>query len=63
MEAEENLLFLLQNPHLPADLKHIAEKVLQNERITFDEGVLLYEKGELGCEILKQDQVSSRGAE
>ncbi|HEY2581811.1 MAG TPA: radical SAM protein, partial [Mucilaginibacter sp.] len=48
MEAEENLLFLLQNPHLSADLKHIAEKVLHNERITFDEGVLLYEKGELG---------------
>src|ERR1700733_11004532 len=47
MEAEENLLFLLQNPHLSADLKHIAEKVLKNERITFDEGVLLYEKGEL----------------
>src|SRR3984885_6712253 len=47
MEAEDNLLFLLQNPHLPADLKHIAEKVLKNERITFDEGVLLYEKGEL----------------
>jgi len=48
MEAEENLLFLLQNPHLSADLKHIAEKVLKSERITFDEGVLLYEKGELG---------------
>ncbi len=48
MEAEENLLILLQNPHLHADLKHIAEKVLSNERITFDEGVLLYETGELG---------------
>jgi len=48
MEAEENLHLLLQNPYLPADLKHIAEKVLHNERITFDEGVLLYETGELG---------------
>ncbi|HWZ03657.1 MAG TPA: aminofutalosine synthase MqnE [Mucilaginibacter sp.] len=48
METENNLLLLLQNPDLPADLKHIAEKVLHSERITFDEGVLLFEKGELG---------------
>ncbi len=48
MEAENNLLLLLQNPHLSAGLKKIAEKVLSNERITFDEGVLLYEEGELG---------------
>jgi aminodeoxyfutalosine synthase len=48
MEAENNLLMLLQNPHLPAGLKHIAEKVLNGGRITFDEGVLLYEEGELG---------------
>ena len=37
MEAENNLLLLLQNPDLPADLKHIAQKVLDGERITFDE--------------------------
>jgi aminodeoxyfutalosine synthase len=48
MEAESNLQLLLQNPDLPADLKHIAEKVLRSERITFDEGVTLYEQGELG---------------
>lgn len=48
MEAEGNLQLLLQNPDLSADLKHIAEKVLNSERITFDEGVLLYEQGELG---------------
>jgi aminodeoxyfutalosine synthase len=48
MEAERNLSLLLQDPDLPADLKHIAEKVLHGERITFDEGVMLYEKGELG---------------
>jgi len=30
------------------DLKAIAEKVQNNQRISFDEGVLLYEKGELG---------------
>jgi len=48
MEAEGNLQLLLQNPDLSADLKHIAEKVLNNERITFDEGVVLYEQGDLG---------------
>ncbi len=48
MEAARNLQLLIQNPDLPADLKHIAEKVLNAERVTFDEGVLLFEKGELG---------------
>ncbi len=48
MEAERNLTLLLQDPDLPADLKHIAEKILHGERVTFDEGVLLFEKGELG---------------
>jgi aminodeoxyfutalosine synthase len=48
METASNLQLLIQNPDLPADLKHIAEKVLNAERITFDEGVLLFEKGELG---------------
>jgi aminodeoxyfutalosine synthase len=48
MGAENNLRILLQDPDLSADLKHIAQKVLSHERITFDEGVLLYEKGELG---------------
>jgi len=48
MEAGDNLRLLLQDPDLSADLKHIAQKVLGGERITFDEGVLLYEKGDLG---------------
>lgn len=47
MEAESNLQVLIQDPDLSADLKQIAQKVLDSERITFDEGVLLYEKGEL----------------
>jgi aminodeoxyfutalosine synthase len=47
MEAENSLNVLLQNPHLSADLKYIAQKVLAGKRITFDEGVMLYEKGEL----------------
>jgi aminodeoxyfutalosine synthase len=48
MEAEGNLQLLLQNPDLSADLKHIAEKVLNNQRVTFEEGVVLYEQGDLG---------------
>jgi len=47
MEAEENVHILLQNPHLPADLKKVAQKVLNSERISFDEGVLLFERAEL----------------
>jgi aminodeoxyfutalosine synthase len=48
MEVSDNLLVLLSNPQLSPELKNIAEKVLHNQRITFDEGVLLYEKAELG---------------
>ncbi len=48
MGAEDNLQLLLQDPHLSADLKSITEKVHRRERITYNEGVLLYEKGELG---------------
>ncbi|RYD92243.1 MAG: aminofutalosine synthase MqnE, partial [Sphingobacteriales bacterium] len=48
MPAKDNLQLLLQDTRLPADLKSIAQKVLDQQRITFDEGVLLYEKAELG---------------
>jgi aminodeoxyfutalosine synthase len=48
MEVSDNLKVLLDDPQLLPELKTIAEKVLHNQRITFDEGVLLYEKGELG---------------
>lgn len=48
MDAEQHLQLLLNDDRLPDDLKKIADKVLHNERITFDEGVTLYEKGELG---------------
>lgn len=47
MDAEQQLRVLLNDPRLAEDLKHIAEKVLNHERITFDEGVTLYKKGEL----------------
>lgn len=39
---------ILLSAHTPSDLKHIAEKVLSKQRITPEEGILLYEKGELG---------------
>lgn len=47
MNAERKLTFLINNPNLDNDLKRIAEKVLAEERISFDEGVILYTKGEL----------------
>jgi len=48
MNATEKLDFLVQDKNLDADLKHIARKVLEGERISFEEGVILYERGELG---------------
>lgn len=39
--------FLLKDPNLDLQLKYIAEKSLNNERITFDEGVYLYEMAPL----------------
>lgn len=38
---------LLLKGNIDTDLKNIASKVMNNERITFDEGVILYKKGEL----------------
>ncbi|TWR26087.1 aminofutalosine synthase MqnE [Mucilaginibacter achroorhodeus] len=48
MEVSDNLRVLINDPQLLPELKDIAEKVLHNQRISFDEGVLLYEKAELG---------------
>jgi len=48
MNTEINLNLLLTDNNLSADLRIIAEKVKFNQRISFDEGILLYEKGELG---------------
>lgn len=48
MEAVNRLKLVLNDPHLDIALKDIAHKVLKQERITFEEGVYLYEKGELG---------------
>ncbi len=48
MDAEHNLSTLLSDTDLGEDLRNIAQKVAAGERISFDEGVLLYEKAELG---------------
>lgn len=48
MTATEKLDFLIQDKNLDAGLKHIAQKVFHGERISFEEGVILYERGELG---------------
>jgi len=48
MNSEHNLQILLQDGNLDPALKAIAEKVENNQRISFEDGVLLYEKAELG---------------
>lgn len=48
MEAVNRLNLVIEDPHLDTDLKAIALKVFNNQRITFDEGLNLYKKGELG---------------
>ncbi|MFC6100684.1 aminofutalosine synthase MqnE [Olivibacter domesticus] len=48
MEAVNRLNLVIEDPHLDTDLKAIALKVFNNQRITFEEGVTLYKKGELG---------------
>lgn len=48
MNSEHNLQKLLGNTDIDSGLQAIAEKVLNGERISFDDGVYLYEKAELG---------------
>lgn len=43
-----NLSSILQQAHIDNNLRTIAEKVQNNERLTEEEGVLLFEKGDLG---------------
>jgi aminodeoxyfutalosine synthase len=43
-----NLLEVLKQSHSDSKLQTIAEKVHHNERLTDEEGVLLFEKGDLG---------------
>lgn len=48
MDTSDKLTFILNDADLAQQLKDIALKVQQKERITFDEGVYLYEHAELG---------------
>ncbi len=45
--SSTKLQYLIQDPDLDSDLRRIAQKIAQNERISFEEGVMLYEKAEL----------------
>ncbi|HEX7365981.1 MAG TPA: aminofutalosine synthase MqnE [Pelobium sp.] len=47
MDSSHQIEILLADKNLSTTHKHIAEKVKNKERITFDEGVFLFEKGEL----------------
>ena len=47
MDAIQLKSFLTSNS-ISMELQQIAQKVLNNERISFDEGLLLYKEGELG---------------
>lgn len=48
MNVEDKLNLVIEDKNLPVTLKNIAQKVRDEERITFEEGVYLYENGELG---------------
>ena len=48
MNSELNFNLLLSDKSLAADLRAIAEKVRSGQRVTFEDGVLLYEKADLG---------------
>ena len=48
MAAEQPLNRIIQDPKLSPELRQIAEKVIADERISVEEGELLFEKGELG---------------
>lgn len=47
MRSVEQLALLLSNPSIGAEHRRIAQKVADNQRITFEEGVFLFEEGEL----------------
>ncbi|MCA0236506.1 MAG: aminofutalosine synthase MqnE [Bacteroidetes bacterium] len=47
MRSEEQLNILLEDKNLGADHRQIAQKVADNQRISFDEGVFLFEKADL----------------
>jgi aminodeoxyfutalosine synthase len=48
MDTNNQLTFLLNDAGLPETLRTIAKKVQEQQRITFEEGVYLFEHAELG---------------
>lgn len=48
MSSERNLQLLISDSTLDPELKAIAQKVSGGERLAFNDGVVLYEKAELG---------------
>jgi aminodeoxyfutalosine synthase len=47
MRSIDTIELLLNDPKLSSDHRHIAQKIQQNQRLTFDEGMFLFEHGEL----------------
>lgn len=47
MNFDYNLDTILNDAQLPAEHRRIANKIIAQQRLTFDEGVYLFEKGEL----------------
>ncbi len=45
---KENLVHIIEQAKVSTEVKDIGRKVLDNQRITFDEGVTLFQEGELG---------------
>ncbi|MBC7758076.1 MAG: aminofutalosine synthase MqnE [Phormidesmis sp. FL-bin-119] len=48
MNSELSFNILLADKNLPSDLRSVAEKVKSQQRISFEDGILLYEKADLG---------------
>ena len=48
MDTTSKLAIIVNNPALSEELKAIAQKVLNQQRVTFDEGVHLYQHADLG---------------
>ena len=44
----ENLVHIIEQAKVSTEVKNIGLKALDNQRITFDEGVTLFQEGELG---------------
>jgi aminodeoxyfutalosine synthase len=48
MNIDLSFNLLLADKNLPSDLRVVAEKVMTGQRVSYEDGVLLYEKADLG---------------